>query len=111
VAGGNWWDDGILPTATGGAQAPGSSAGGVRSITERQRLVLRSILDGLTNKEIALRMRASETSIKATIQELFSKAGVRTRSQLVRVAIERYSVDWLTDGQGQSAASSGKPTA
>jgi DNA-binding NarL/FixJ family response regulator len=43
----------------------------------------------------AAKLRVSETSIKATIQELFNKAGVRTRSQLVRVAIEKYSTDWL----------------
>jgi hypothetical protein len=28
---------------------------------------------------------------------LFAKAGVRTRSQLVRVAIERYSLEWLKE--------------
>jgi DNA-binding CsgD family transcriptional regulator len=39
--------------------------------------------------------------VKATIQELFHKAGVRTRSQLVRVAIERYSVDWLKEEHSQ----------
>jgi DNA-binding NarL/FixJ family response regulator len=57
--------------------------------------VLRGILDGLTNKEIASRMNSSETGVKATIQELFHKAGVRTRSQLVRIAIEKHSSDWL----------------
>jgi two-component system nitrate/nitrite response regulator NarL len=56
---------------------------------------LRSILDGHANKEIAAKLQVSETSIKAPIQELFSKAGVRTRSQLVRIAIEKYSTGWL----------------
>jgi hypothetical protein len=32
---------------------------------------------------------------RTVIQELFRKAGVRTRSQLVRIAIERHSSDWL----------------
>jgi DNA-binding NarL/FixJ family response regulator len=64
-------------------------------LSERQRQVLRSILDGLTNKEIAARLQVSETSIKATIQDLFNKARVRTRSQLVRIAIEKHSADWL----------------
>jgi len=101
AAGGTWWDTGIVRAANGEVQAPAGPQADVKSITERQRQVLSSILDGLTNKEIAARMRASETSVKATIQELFSKAGVRTRSQLVRVAIERYSAEWLTDGQGR----------
>ena len=47
------------------------------------------------DKEIAAKFEVSETSIKVIIQELFSKAGVSTRSQLVRIAIEKYSTDWL----------------
>ena len=47
------------------------------------------------NKEIAWMLKVSESSIKAVIQELFHKAGVRTRSQLVRIAIEKHSSDWL----------------
>lgn len=66
-----------------------------RPLTVRQSEVMRWILDGLTNKEIAWKLNVSESSIKAVIQELFHKAGVRTRSQLVRIAIEKHSVDWL----------------
>jgi two-component system, NarL family, nitrate/nitrite response regulator NarL len=33
--------------------------------------------------------------VKTAIQELFRKAGVKTRSQLVRAAIEKHSSDWL----------------
>jgi len=35
-------------------------------------------------------MEASESSVKAVLQQLFHKAGVRTRSQLVRIALERH---------------------
>jgi DNA-binding NarL/FixJ family response regulator len=66
-----------------------------RPLTLRQSEVLRGILDGLTNKEIGQKMKSSESSVKAVIQELFQKAGVRTRSQLVRIAIEKHSADWL----------------
>lgn len=69
-----------------------------RPLTSRQSEVLRGILDGLTNKEIAWNLKVSESSVKAVIQELFHKAGVRTRSQLVRIAIERHSYDWLRSG-------------
>ena len=64
-------------------------------LTPRQSEVLRGILDGFANKEIAWKLDVSESSIKAVIQELFRKAGVRTRSQLVRIAIEKHSSDWL----------------
>jgi len=103
AAGETWWDPGILRGAAAAGRGGETGQGSVRSLTERQRQVLRSILDGLTNKEIAARMQASETSVKATIQELFNKAGVRTRSQLVRVAIERYSIEWLKESSGQTS--------
>jgi len=48
------------------------------------------VFEGLTNKEIAERIGVSESSVKATLQQLFSKTGVRTRSQLVRIALEHY---------------------
>jgi len=67
----------------------------MQPLTSRQSEVLRGILDGLTNKEIAWNLKVSESSVKAAIQELFHKAGVRTRSQLVRIAIEKHSSDWL----------------
>ena len=59
------------------------------SLTVREQQVLRSVFEGLTNKEIAYRIGASRSSVKATLQKLFEKTGVRTRSQLVRIAIER----------------------
>lgn len=90
-----WLDTGIVKTLIAGSTEKAEPVQNVRSLTERQRQVLRNILDGLTNKEIAAKLQVSETSVKAVIQELFSKAGVRTRSQLVRVAIEKYSVEWL----------------
>jgi two-component system nitrate/nitrite response regulator NarL len=57
---------------------------------ERQRKVLRFVLEGLSNKEIAWRLQISESYVKAILQSLFQKTGVRTRGQLVRVAFEQY---------------------
>ena len=57
-------------------------------LTTRQQRVLRGIFDGLTNKQIAARVGATEPAVKATLQQLFKKARVRTRAQLVRVALE-----------------------
>jgi len=58
--------------------------------TERERSALRYLLQGLANKEIASNLNISESAVKATLQQLFSKTGVRTRSQLVLLAIEKY---------------------
>ena len=60
------------------------------SLTSRESEALRLLVQGLANKEIAARMELSESAVKNTLQQLFTKTGVRTRSQLVRVALERY---------------------
>jgi two-component system sensor kinase FixL len=59
-------------------------------LTDREREVLRCLVQGLANKEIASRMEVSESTIKNTMQQLFAKTNVRTRAQLVRVALEQY---------------------
>lgn len=90
-----WLDPGIVRALVTGRGAITETFTGSRPLTARQNEVMRGVLDGLTNKEIALNLKVSESSVKAVIQELFQKAGVRTRSQLVRIAIEKHSSDWL----------------
>jgi two-component system nitrate/nitrite response regulator NarL len=58
------------------------------ALTPREQTVLRGIVDGLSNRKIGDRTGVSESTIKATLQHLFNKAGVRTRSQLVRIVLE-----------------------
>jgi two-component system, LuxR family, sensor kinase FixL len=60
------------------------------SLNSRELEVLGLLVQGLANKEIASRMAISESAVKNTLQQLFAKTAVRTRSQLVRVALERY---------------------
>lgn len=52
--------------------------------------LLRFLVQGLANKEIATRMGVSESTVKSRLQQLFAKTNVRNRSQLVRVALEQY---------------------
>ncbi len=59
-----------------------------RLLSDREQKVLVGILAGLTNKKIGNNLGLSEGSVKASVQQLFHKAGVRTRSQLVRAALE-----------------------
>jgi two-component system, NarL family, nitrate/nitrite response regulator NarL len=72
------------------------------TLSERERAVLRGILGGLTNRKIADQIGASESTVKATLQQLFDKTGVRTRSQLVRYmladdAIHSKPATWSTN--------------
>ena len=88
LAGKVWFDRELLQDAMSGAgDRQESRAAG---FTERERQVLSGVFEGLVNKEIAERIGVSESSVKATLQQLFSKTGVRTRSQLVRITLEQY---------------------
>jgi PAS domain S-box-containing protein len=60
------------------------------ALNSRETEILKLLVQGLTNKEIAGRMEISESVVKNTLQQLFSKVSVRTRGQLVRVALEQY---------------------
>jgi DNA-binding NarL/FixJ family response regulator len=62
------------------------------NFTDREKTVLQGIVDGLSNRRIGDQIGVSESTIKAVLQQLFSKAGVRTRSQLVRIALESPSL-------------------
>jgi DNA-binding NarL/FixJ family response regulator len=87
AAGGEWIDPKL---ATGSGRVPESKVqAATGQLTAREQQVLRSVFEGLTNKEIAHRIGVSQSSVKATLQQLFEKTGVRTRGQLVRIAIER----------------------
>jgi DNA-binding NarL/FixJ family response regulator len=63
-------------------------------LTEREKQVLKGVFTGLSNKEIGTQLNISEASVKSALQQLFTKTGVRTRSQLVRVALEEYGAVW-----------------
>lgn len=60
------------------------------SLTNRELDVLKAVVQGLANKEIAASLKISDSAVKNALQQLFTKTGVRSRSQLVRVALERY---------------------
>jgi two-component system nitrate/nitrite response regulator NarL len=89
MAGKVWFDQELLQaTMHGSAPLPESQS---ERFTQRERQVLSYVLEGLANKEIAARIGVSESSVKATLQQLFSKTGVHTRGQLVRIALEQYN--------------------
>jgi DNA-binding NarL/FixJ family response regulator len=60
----------------------------VSRLTDREQKVLLGILAGLSNKKIGENLGLSEGSVKTSVQQLFYRSGVRTRSRLVRAALE-----------------------
>jgi two-component system, NarL family, nitrate/nitrite response regulator NarL len=59
-------------------------------LSERERDLIRSLFQGLTNKEIGAQLAISEGAVKASLHQLFDKLGARTRAQLVKLALEQY---------------------
>ena len=90
-----WLDSRAVRSLVSGATRKSEAVQSGQTLTARERAVLKSVFEGLTNKEIAVNMQISESSVKAVLQQLFDKTGVRTRSQLVRIAIEQHASDWL----------------
>jgi DNA-binding NarL/FixJ family response regulator len=89
MAGKVWLDQEQLQTALR-TEVGSKQENRTRPFTEREQQVLSGVFEGLANKEIAARIGVSESSVKATLQQLFSKTGVRTRSQLVRIVLEQH---------------------
>ncbi|MFF3841625.1 response regulator [Streptomyces sp. NPDC001930] len=71
------------PAVTAGPVAPEADG-----LTERETEVLVLVADGLSNQEIAGRLRISTATVKSHINNLFAKTGVRDRAQAVRYAYQ-----------------------
>lgn len=58
----------------------------VPGLTPRQKLILNLIATGVSNQEIAERLSVSENTIKTHIRHLYTRLGVRNRSECVNQA-------------------------
>jgi len=70
------------------AAEQGESTDATTTFDPGEREILSLVVEGLSNKEISSRLSLPESVVKATVQRLLDKAGVRTRAQLVRFAFE-----------------------
>jgi DNA-binding NarL/FixJ family response regulator len=59
----------------------------VERLTDRETEILKSVADGLSNKEIARRLSISEKTVKAHLNSVFAKLGVHSRTQAALHAI------------------------
>jgi DNA-binding NarL/FixJ family response regulator len=90
ASGAVWVDQKVIQVLANGclSQPRSTNQNSGSALDDRQQRVLLGILGGLTNRKIANGMGISESSVKNILQALFSRTGVRTRSQLVRLALE-----------------------
>jgi DNA-binding NarL/FixJ family response regulator len=57
-------------------------------LTPRERAIARAILAAKTNRLIAEELGISEQSVKNRLSQLYRKAGVRNRLELMRVLLQ-----------------------
>ena len=91
VVGGDVWLEPRFLAALMRAAGPRATSDETRKLSEREAVVLRGVMQGASNKQIADQIGVTESAVKGTVQQLFNKTGVRTRSQLVRIALEQFS--------------------
>jgi NarL family two-component system response regulator LiaR len=73
----------VLAQSAAQPQIPGEQ------LTERERDVLKGMVDGLNNNEIAERLVVSLGTVKFHISNIFHKLGVDSRVEAVKLAIEQ----------------------
>lgn len=62
---------------------------GAEELTPREFDVLQQIVEGMSNKEIGVRLNISETTVKTHVNNLLAKLGVTDRTQAATAAIRR----------------------
>jgi DNA-binding CsgD family transcriptional regulator len=79
-------------SAHGGAVKPSqaaAAANGATLLSAREIEVLRELVSGARNAEIAARLGISERTVKSHLGSIYQKLGVETRSAAVATAVER----------------------
>ena len=64
-----------------------------RTITAREEQVLRHLIEGLSNKEIATRLDLSEKTVKHYMTNIMQKVQARNRVEVALMAQERFQTD------------------
>ena len=59
-------------------------------LTERQETILRSVMNGLSNADIARQQGVAEITVKNHLSAIFNKLGVSNRSEAVAIAMRKH---------------------
>jgi LuxR family maltose regulon positive regulatory protein len=62
--------------------------GGYWSLTERELEIMHLLNQGLTRTEIAKSQSVSQNTVKTHLKNIYSKLGVHSRSEVLRIAKE-----------------------
>jgi len=72
-----------------GAALVGGEAAGVAEFSKRERDVIKLLMLGHTNKEIARDLQIEEVTVALHLRSIYRKLAVRNRTQAVRLLLER----------------------
>lgn len=72
----------------------------LRSLTSRERLILKLLAEGVGVREIAGQLEVSQHTVRTHMQNLYAKLGAHSRLDVVRFAAEH----GLVGGEGERAA-------
>lgn len=61
-------------------------------LTEREREVLKLMVEGLTNNQIAERLVVSRSTVKFHVSSILSKMGVSSRTEAVAIALQNHLI-------------------
>ena len=62
-------------------------SGHLAALTPKERLVLRELVTGASNKDIASRLGLEEATVKFHLRRIFRKLGTKNRGETIRLAI------------------------
>jgi NarL family two-component system response regulator LiaR len=60
-----------------------------QDLTERERDILKLMVDGLSNPEIAEKLNVSRSTVKTHVSHILEKLGVSSRVEVVKLALEQ----------------------
>jgi DNA-binding NarL/FixJ family response regulator len=76
------------PAKPADVAAPAAANGAFSKLTRREREVVKLVVEGLLDKEIAERLGISYTTVRTHLDRSFQKLGVSNRSRLARIVQE-----------------------
>lgn len=79
---------GVAPSLDAGTLSANRRRNPLELLSVREREILRLMIEGGTNKEIARRLTVQEITVKVHLRNIYRKLGAANRAQAVRIALE-----------------------
>lgn len=93
VLDGQVWIDNEKLKALLRSKAARSGKSVIERLTDREKQIMEKIVAGCRNREIADRLCICEQTVKSHINRIFSKLGVKSRSQLVSLFVKNNGIE------------------